>query len=297
MRLKISSPAHGAARTNGMSHNETPGYETLLYPRSRLLIVDAVRAGHRKNLIHGLIEVDVTEARRRLHAHRERTGESLSFTAYLLSCLGRAVAEDRLIHAYRDWRGRLVVFDDVDVNTIIEVDVDRHRFPLAHTVRATNRRPFRDLHDEIRQAQAGADHTYDSRTLDLARVYVRLPGFIRSLFYRVIMKNPHWMKDIAGTVSLTAVGMFGEGGGWGIPIPIYTLCVTLGGIATKPRLIDGAFVSREMLSVTLTFDHDIVDGAPAARFADRLRLMVEAAAGLEALAAGDTPSPDDASTR
>ena len=186
-----------------------------------------------------------------------------------------------MLHAYRDWRGRLVVFDDVDVNTIIEVELEGHRFPLVHTVRAVNRRPLRELHDEIRQAQTGAESTYERDTLDLLRVYVRLPGFIRDLLYRVIMKNPHWMKRIGGTVSVTAVGMFGEGGGWGIPIPIYTLCLTLGGIAEKAMVVDGEIVAREMLSVTLTFDHDIVDGAPAARFADRLKELVESGYGLD----------------
>ena len=59
-----------------------------------------------------------------------------------------------MIHALRDWRGRLVLFDDVDINTIVEVEVEGHRFPLAHVVRATNRRSVRELHDEIRAVQA-----------------------------------------------------------------------------------------------------------------------------------------------
>lgn len=266
-----------------MPDDNNPGFQTLPYPRSRLLVVDAVRAGSRKHLIHGLVEMDVTEARRRIRAHREQTGESISFTAFFLHCLGTAVEEHKMVHAYRDWRGRLILFDDVDVNTIIEVELEGHRFPLVHTVRAVNHRPLRDLHDEIRRAQTGTDQTYDSGTLDLMRIYVRLPGFLRDLAYRIILKNPHWMKRIGGTVSVTAIGMFGEGGGWGIPIPIYTLTATLGGIAQKPAVFNGKIVPRELLSVTLTFDHDIVDGAPAARFADRFRGLIESAAGLEDL--------------
>jgi pyruvate/2-oxoglutarate dehydrogenase complex dihydrolipoamide acyltransferase (E2) component len=264
-----------------MSQDKTPGFQIIPYPRSRLLIVDAARAGSRKHLIHGLIEIDVTEARRRLRDHRDQTGESLSFTAFFLHCLGRAIDEHKTVHACRDWRGRLVVFDDVDVNTIIEVELEGHRFPLVHTVRAVNRRSLRELHDEIRRAQTGADRTYDRSTLDLLGVYVRLPGFLRDLAYRVILKNPHWLKRIGGTVSVTAVGMFGEGGGWGIPIPIYTLTATLGGIAEKAMVVAGEIMPCEMLSVTLTFDHDLVDGAPAARFAGRLKALVEGGYGLD----------------
>jgi len=46
-------------------------------------------------------------------------------------------------------------------------------------------------------------------------------------------------------------------------------------------MVGGSVKPREYLHVTLSFDHDIVDGAPAARFAARLRGLVEGAHGLE----------------
>ena len=264
-----------------MPQLENPGFQLIPFPRSRMFVIDAAHVAAGKHMIHGLLEFDVTEARGRLRAHRERTGESLSFTAFVLHCVGAAVIQDRLVHGYRNWRGRLVLFDDVDINTIVEVEVEGHRFPLAHVVRATNRRSVRELHDEIRAVQARGDRNYDARTVSLLRTYARLPGPLRRLAYRFAMASPQRLKRIGGTVSVTAVGMFGEGGGWGIPIPLHTLNLTLGGIATKPVVVDGQIVPREMLSVTLSFDHDVVDGAPAARFAERLRGLVEAGAGLK----------------
>ena len=258
-----------------------PGFVVKPYPRSRRLVVDAARAGSRKHMIHGLVEFDVTEPRRLLRGHKARTGESLSFTAFVLHCVGAAVAEDRMIHAVRDWRGRLVLFDDVDVNTLIEIELEERRFPLAYVVRAVNRRSVRELHDEIRHVQQNPQRSHGQGTFNAISWYVRLPSFLRGLAYRVLPLNPRWLKGIGGTVSVTAVGMFGEGGGWGIPIPLYTLNLTLGGIATKPAVVDGQIVPRKMLSVTLSFDHDVVDGAPAARFADRLKGLIEGAFGLE----------------
>lgn len=258
-----------------------PGFTIAPYPRSRAFVVDAARVASGKHMIHGLVEFDVTEPRRRLREHKERTGESLSFTAFILHCVGAAVAEDRMVHAYRDWRGRLVLFDDVDVNTIVEIELEGHSFPLVHIVRAANRRSVREIHDEIRAVQARGDRNYDERTTNLLRLYTRLPGPLRRLAYRAMKASPYRMRRIGGTVSLTAVGMFGEGGGWGIPIPMYTLNLTLGGIATKPGVVDGRIEPREYLSVTLSFDHDIVDGAPAARFANRLKGLVESGDGLE----------------
>jgi pyruvate/2-oxoglutarate dehydrogenase complex dihydrolipoamide acyltransferase (E2) component len=266
-----------------MTSKVPPGFTIVPFPRSRRLVLDAMHAGSRKHMIHGLVEFDVTEPRRFLREHKERTGESLSFTAFVLHCFGAAVAEDRMIHACRDWRGRLVLFDDVDVNTIIEIELEERRFPLAHVVRAVNRRSVRDIHDEIRRVQRepNPERSSGPGTFDLMRWYIRLPGFVRGLAYRILPLNPSWLKRVGGTASVTAVGMFGEGGGWGIPIPLYTLNLTLGGIAEKPGVIDGRIEPREYLSVTLSFDHDIIDGAPAARFGGRFKGLIEGAYGLE----------------
>jgi pyruvate/2-oxoglutarate dehydrogenase complex dihydrolipoamide acyltransferase (E2) component len=70
--------------------------------------------------------------------------------------------------------------------------------------------------------------------------------------------------------------MFGKGNGFGITyMPLHTLGLTVGGIQTKPGIVDGAIVPREYLSLTISFDHDIVDGAPAARFANELVKYIE----------------------
>jgi pyruvate/2-oxoglutarate dehydrogenase complex dihydrolipoamide acyltransferase (E2) component len=74
--------------------------------------------------------------------------------------------------------------------------------------------------------------------------------------------------------------MFGEGSGWGIPIATHTLMITLGGIGVKPGVVDGHMAIREYLNMTMSFDHDIIDGAPAARFAMRLKELIESGFGL-----------------
>jgi hypothetical protein len=50
--------------------------------------------------------------------------------------------------------------------------------------------------------------------------------------------------------------MFGPSGGWGIPIAPPTLMITVSGITTKPRYINGNLQPQEMLDVTISLDHD-----------------------------------------
>ncbi len=87
-------------------------------------------------------------------------------------------------------------------------------------------------------------------------------------------------KKYGGTVGITAVGMFGKGAGWGIPLNDHTLDITLGGISEKPGVVDGRIEIREYLSMTISVDHNIIDGAPAARFTMRLKELIESGYGL-----------------
>ena len=59
----------------------------------------------------------------------------------------------------------------------------------------------------------------------------------------------------------------------------------VGGITRKPGLVDGRVEPREYLALTASIDHDIVDGAPAARFARKLRELIEGAEVLQDVSA------------
>ncbi len=255
------------------------GYTTEPFPRTRQLMVDGGRLGRRRHTIHGLVEFDVTLARERMARHKAHTGERLSFTAFFVACLGRALDEDRRLHAYRDWRNRLILFDEVDVNTLFEVEVDGRKMIRPHILRGVNRRGVRALHDEIRAVQSQGQGDEAPGLIDR---FVRLPAFIRRPILWALLKSPRRVKAYTGTVLVTSLGMFGSGGGWGIPVPNHTLQLTLGGIGTRPGVVDERVEAREYLSVTISVDHDVVDGAPVARFVQRLKELVESADGLPA---------------
>ena len=266
------------------------GYTVLPFPKVRHVYVDTLYLGQRKHTVHGLIEVDVTKARHLIREHKSRTGETLSFTAFVLACLGRAIEANKYMHAYRNWRNQLVLFDEVDVTTMFEIEVEGDKLPLAHIIRATNRRSVRDIHDEIRGLQAERKRDTSLPYARLMALYPLVPAFVRRFLYGLLLKSPHLVKDRIGTVILTAVGMFGQGGGWAITHPIHTLGIALGGIGRKPGVIEGRIEVREYLSLTLSFDHDIIDGAPAARFTQRLKELLESGYGLDEESSASEPA-------
>lgn len=256
-------------------------------PWVRQLVIDAGRAARRRHAIHGLIEVDVTSARSALRTHAAATGEELSFTAFVIACVARAVAADPSIQAYRDLRGREVVFDQVDIGLPIEVDVDGSPFAFTHVLRDAGARDVRDLQREIRAVKADPYRSPSVHKASWVRAYLLLPGFVRVALLGALHRMPHRQRALAGTVGVTAVGMFGAGGGWGIAFQLHTLGIVIGGITRRPILCQGHLVDREWLQLTVSVDHDIVDGAPTARFVRKLRTLLTSADGLPVLAASN----------
>jgi len=251
------------------------------FPATREGAIDLLREAQRKHMIHGLMEVDVTVPRSYLRQHKARTGETLSFTAFVVKCLAQAVDEDKQLHAYRRGKRQLVVFDEVDVNTMVEREIAGQRMGTPNIIRAANKKAFQQIHEEIRAAQATqVEQVPGMEWFRWAPLLSHLPTALRAMLWHRLARNPQAIKRFAGTVGVTAVGMFGKGGGWGLTIPFLTLNLVLGGISEKPVLVSGHVEAREHLCITVSVDHDVVDGAQAARFSARLRDLIEHSFGL-----------------
>jgi pyruvate/2-oxoglutarate dehydrogenase complex dihydrolipoamide acyltransferase (E2) component len=248
-------------------------YQVMPYSKIRRLAAE-FRSSRHMPMIYGLLEVDVSKARAHLRDQKAKTGEALSFTAFLMACLAQAVEEHKAVQAFRKGSKHLILFEDVDVLIYIE----RGSLPMPYIIRAANHKTVREIHHEIRAAQVQ----------DVAKVAVGfklvqcLPTFLFKFFMWIAGRNPQLMKKYVGTVALSAVGMFGNGACWGIPpAGPPSLSITVGGIGEKPGVVDGQIAIREYLSLTISFDHDIIDGAPAARFIQRLKDLIESGYGLD----------------
>ena len=163
--------------------------------------------------------------------------------------------------------------------TQIERDVAGQKEIMPYIIRAANRKTLRELHHEIRAAQV-----QDVTKAVEGFMPIHWPWLLLLPAFRLMAwmteRYPRMWKKYRGTVGITAVGMFGKGTGWGIALPSHSLWITVGGIGEKPGVVDGHIAIREYLSLTISFDHDTIDGAPAARFTQRLKELIESGYGL-----------------
>ena len=247
------------------------GVEVLPFPSSRRAVTAAVRAGRRIVPMHGLLDVDVTEGRWLLDRHQP----PLSMTAFVIAAAGRAVAAHPEVHSYRDWRGRLVRHRHVDVQTLIEVPTEQGPFGLVHVVRDADIRGVADISTELRGVKADLTSTGTGRALQrLAPLAGHIPGLFPVMY--AVMRRSVRAHRLTGTVQLTAVGMFAAGGGFAIAPPtLASLLVVVGGWSRRPRVVGSEIAVRDVLDLTVSIDHNVVDGAPATRFGADLRRRME----------------------
>jgi pyruvate/2-oxoglutarate dehydrogenase complex dihydrolipoamide acyltransferase (E2) component len=231
-----------------------------------------MRAGRHTAPMHGLLDLDVTTAIELLAAH----DPPLSVTAFVVAAVGRAVALHPEVHAYRDWRGRLVIHRHVDVSTIVEITTPQGPFPLVHTLRDADIRDVASLTAELHHVKDTPQPRRHQASNQLVPLATRVPGAIPAMY--ALLSRSIRLRQRSGTVTVTAIGMFADGGGHAIaPLTLMSLQLVVGGIAERPRVVDDRIDVRKVLDLTVTIDHNVVDGGPAARFGAELRHQLESA--------------------
>lgn len=175
-------------------------------------------------------EVDVTE----LVALRERLKQefTLSYTDLIVQAAARALEHHPKVNASLI-DDRLVQHDNVHIGVAVALDDGL----IVPVVRDANRKPLRDIAAEIRALA------------ERARAGTLTPD------------------DVSGaTFSVTNLGMYGIDGFTPILNVPEAAILGVGRIIEKPAAYRGSIALRHMLVLSLTFDHRVVDGAPASAF-------------------------------
>jgi len=255
-------------------------YRTIPFTFNRRMVAASATAGRQQNNIHAFMEVDITEPRSIIREHKQRSGETFSLTAYIVTCLARAITEHPHLNAFRQG-SKLVILEDVTISVLVEREIAGERVPENLGIRQAQSKSHRHVQDEIRAAQAQQEGGLGSLA---GLTWIRfIPSFLFRLFIRLASRNIHMMARY-GAVGVTAVGMYAprNQATWLLPlVGGATVGVAVGGIVERPVLREGQLENREHLCLTVSFNHDLVDGAPAARFLKRFSELLSAGELLE----------------
>lgn len=261
------------------------------FPLSRIGTLDVGVIGRSKHHMMGLLEVDVTAAREQLRVLR-RGGNQLSFMSWFVHCVAKTVEELPEAHAVLAGRRRKVLFEDVDITLLVERRMGGEVVPLPVVLRRCQAKSASDIESEITEARTQPIEGPEDLQLGkrrpkfLVNAYYLLPQFLRVWIIRRLLKNPRLHKETMGTVVITSLAAGLRFPGWVVPKSMHNLVFALGSIVRKPAVLGDQVLPRDVLHLTVLLDHDVVDGAPAARFVSRLVKRLESSTPAEADSTG-----------
>jgi len=185
-----------------------------------------------------VMEVDVSKAMA-LHDKTE-----VSYTAILMKAVAKSLAEYSIINSTLEGN-EIKIFEDVNVGVAVATE-DGLVVPVIHNA---DKKRLEEIDAAIREL------TEKARQGKLAK------------------------EDLTGgTFTITNLGMYGVE--FFIPIinPPEAAILAVGRVVEKPVVVDGKIEIKPMMMLSLSYDHRIVDGAPAGEF---LRKVKEGAEKIE----------------
>lgn len=247
-------------------------------PKSRLATFDVFSVGLTKHHVAAILEFDVTDARRKLR-ERRRDGSKISFNAWLLKTIASTITQHPEAAAYIKGNSKLITFSDVNISFLIEKSVSGKKVPLPLLVKSCNTRSIteitREIEDSVTLSTSSSDFVLNKKLTIPERLYYFLPGFLRRLVWRTMLRSPQFAFGKMGNVSVTSVGMMGQINGWFIHKSVHPISFGIGSIIKKPVVINDEIKVREILNATILLDHDVIDGAPMVRFMKDLTKNIE----------------------
>ncbi len=182
-----------------------------------------------------VMDVDMTKALEK----REESG--FSYTAIVVHSVAKALREHPQVNSAL-LRDIIQVYEDVNVGVAMSTD----RGLLVPVIRNAGEKSLSEVSQEL--------ETLIQKT-----------------------REDRLSQDdvVAGTFTVTNLGMFDVDMFLPIINPPEAAILATGRIVQKPIYLKGVFTAKPVMTLTLAYDHRIIDGAPAATFLKRIKENIE----------------------
>jgi pyruvate/2-oxoglutarate dehydrogenase complex dihydrolipoamide acyltransferase (E2) component len=240
----------------------------------------------KKHYMAGFFEVNVSLGKQLIKDYEKLTGEKVSFTGWITKCVSEAVRQFPEANVFRWGKNKVIQFEDIDIILMVERQLPDKVIAVPHPIRKSQTKDLLTISREIRSAQK-APVSEEEQLLEQGwkvRLYNLIPKFIRRRLIARMVKDPFYVKKQGGLILITAVGMFTNTRLWvGLSGGITSLNIALGGVAKRLVEQNGEILEQEFMQITAMLDHDVLDGAPAARLQAKLVDLIETGYGLREL--------------
>ncbi|MFZ5633327.1 MAG: 2-oxo acid dehydrogenase subunit E2 [Bacillota bacterium] len=219
----------------------------------QVMPIDGMRAviagrmsGSRKQAAHVTVmeEVDVTalrDVRDQLNARDSAGKVKFSYTDLLVKFVAEALTEFPMVNS-RSSENEIILPGSVNIGVAVALENGL----VVPNIKNAQRLSLQQISDKVKNLAARArNHELDPEDVE------------------------------NGTFTVSNLGMFGAEGFTPIINRPETAILGVGAIRAKPALTGGKLEKRDFMTLSLSFDHRIIDGSLATEFLSRLKEMLE----------------------
>jgi pyruvate/2-oxoglutarate dehydrogenase complex dihydrolipoamide acyltransferase (E2) component len=208
-----------------------------------------------------------------LREARKASGGKLSYVSFVVKAAADVVAE------YPDARAvletgpepKLAIDDEVHAKVMFDKTVDGQRCVMTGLVRSAQERSVLEVQDQIdTYKDAPADE--DGPFAQIVKMQ-RMPLAKLRALYRQVIGDPAGRAELQGTFGVTSIGHEKVRGIF--PMITGTLGFGVGNIADTPVVREGKLAIAPVFSLSLAFDHRVLDGAMASEVLARVKNRLE----------------------
>lgn len=274
--IQISTPHNRISQRASAAVHVEPhrkcAYEIKPQSRYRCNVLDLIKLfGKRAAKAHLICDVDMSLVEHR-RAEFGASGHHLTVTSFLLKAIGIAQESHPTSRTLRLPFARTVTFEDIVAGFTVERLIDGQPIVFFGEIENICKKDLLEIACELRQYSESTIEEVDK--LLKQKRFAEMPWLLR----RIIIGMGMWFPAFrllcnSATFGLSSLGAIGVG--TVIGPSVCTSVFGVGEVELRPVVRDGEIVIRPIMSLSLNYDQNVMDGAEAARFLKDVRVLLE----------------------
>ena len=229
--------------------------------------------------VYGVFEIDITDSLNIIREYSDKNTYHGMLQGWILKCFAKAVHDTKKVHAFKKKGHKLLIFDEVDIYTVIENRSKKEcKQIFPYVIRAANIRSVDEIQAEIITAkEPNVDNSIQKRfrKKSFFSFFYSLPIPLRRLYFRKYRRNPLYCKKKAGTIGITYKDLFGKIRLHPLTVGFHPIDFALGGTMKKIDVVNEKVGLRDILQVSVLFNQKVVDSSVVNRFISRLKDLMK----------------------
>jgi hypothetical protein len=232
-----------------------------------------------RSYLHFLVELDASGMDDVRASARAGKRTVPTYTAFVVKAAAQALSEHPHLNCMiqeTPLGARLVRLPEVTATVAVERMVDGVDMVFAPMLRDVDRLPVETVTSDLRHfAEAEVQDVPEFRLFYwLVKAARWLPTLVGRIFRIPSLGPGLWRKYRGGSFAVTSPGKYG-GCDQVLPPWLWPLTFSFGAVKVRPWVEDGRVVARKTMRLTITSDRRLANGAPLARFAERVKEILE----------------------